>query len=66
MVDERLQEGLLAYARRQAYIRRGMKTKIEELWKPVESWMAGGKIPAEEVEGDVCDTEAEDQGDKQV
>jgi hypothetical protein len=60
MVDERLQEGLSAYAHRQSYIRLGMKMKFEELWKSVDSWIAGDEIPAEGVEGDPGD---EDQRD---
>ena len=66
MVDESLQEGLSAYAHRQAYIRLGMKTKFEELWKSVGSWIAGKEIPAEEFEGDMRDTKAEDREDEGV
>lgn len=63
MVNERLQEGLSAYATRQAHIRLGMKTKFEELWKSVDSWLAGAEIPVDKVEGDAGNAEPEDQRD---
>ena len=61
MVNERLQEGLSAYARRQSYLRLEMKMKFEELWKSVDSWLAGNEMPVKGVEGDAGGAETEDR-----
>ena len=63
IVDERLQEGLSAYALRQANIRSGMKMKIEELWRYVDSWIIGVEIPADGDEGDADDEDQRDDGE---
>jgi hypothetical protein len=43
-VDARLQEGLSAYARRQASIRIRMKDKFANLWDSVDSWVKEGEV----------------------
>ncbi|KAM6489836.1 hypothetical protein JOM56_014648 [Amanita muscaria] len=43
-VDTRLQEGLSAYARRQASIRIRMKANFMNLWNSVDSWVKAGEV----------------------
>ena len=44
-LDARLQEGLSAYAHRQASIRIKMKESFANLWNSVNSWVKAGKVP---------------------
>ena len=49
-VNKGIQEGLSAYARRQASIRYQMKENFEKLWQSVSLWVASGEIIGKEDE----------------
>lgn len=58
------QEGISAYARRQAHLRLALNAHFEHLWRFVDNWVCMGDVPADREDSD--GEQSQDEGVHEV